>query len=347
MSLSLSTPSVHSHSQLTTMSNTRAPSSPQTPPPAFDEDDDDASLPEQNDFDPTDDESHHSYFPNAESSSRPSQSRPQRSSDAPTEVTAQPENQSVTSGHASPTQQRRNHHNTHTRRCRARLNNRFDTLNNMLPRSPTVEVKHKVHILDHAVSALQHMHQENANLELFLAMRSKHKLVAWVDSYVISATTVQAALSPLIDLISQTGSWPYAEVWRTDPPNMSLVHTKLRGSSMQYPALSTLARFSAAQHQFPIASDFTGRSFETRAPFWTSSPTQLCQVVNRAQLMAAARLRCAFSVPVPVAGEIPFVLSFYDVRQRDRDAAQLHSAAFAAVCVGNAWAAKQADAVAS
>ncbi|KAI0564545.1 GAF-like protein [Gracilaria domingensis] len=217
----------------------------------------------------------------------------------------------------------------------------------MLPRSPTVEVKHKVHILDHAITALQHMHQENANLELFLAMRSRPRVVAWVDSFIPTATTIQSALNPLIDLISHTGAWPYAEVWESDPPNMSLVHSRLRGAPMQYPALSTLARFSAAHHKLPIASDFAGRSFETRAPFWTATPSQLCQVVNRAQLMAAARLNSAFSVPIPVAGEIPFVVSFYDVRQRERDPAQLHSASFAAVCLGNAWAAKQAETLAS
>ncbi|PXF44424.1 hypothetical protein BWQ96_05867 [Gracilariopsis chorda] len=320
----------------------RLPSSPQTSPPSFDEDDDDASLPDQNEYEPSDDDSNNSDFQQQHHTPLPPQ--PQST---PTIITNNPENQSITSGHASPTQQRRNHHNTHTRRCRARLNGRFDTLNNILPRSPTVEVKHKVHILDHAITALQEMHQQNANLQLLLALRSRPRLVKWVDSFVPTASSIQQALDPFISLVCHTAAWPYAEVWHAQPPHINLIHTSPRATTMHFPALNHLAHVSAAQTQLCFADDFVGKCFETRVPRWSCSPVQQCQVAQRAQLLAAARIQCAFAVPIPVAGDVSHVVAFFDVRQRERDTTQVQFAAFAAVCVGNAWAAKQASALAS
>lgn len=306
------------------------PASPQTSPvnPEYD---DDESLPEQHDTEAEPEDYDSDPYPNP-----PQQPRHRHSQLGP----AAPEDQSITSGHGTPNQLRRNHHNTHTRRCRARLNWRFQALNDMLPHNTSSEPKHKVQILDHAISSLTSLRQENAQLELMLALRSKPKIIRWVDSFVPNAPSLLAALDPLTNLICQTANWPYAECWRISDGTIAMRSFFVRCPPVLQQALSALGRFTHS-HPTHASQDFAGRAFETCRPAWTSSVVDACHDARRAHLIAAARLRTAFAVPVPVGGEVSHALVFYDVHQRAREEKHEEFASFAAVSVGNCYGARQ------
>lgn len=261
----------------------------------------------------------------------------------PTPGVPQDDHASITSGHASPSQQRRDHHNTHTRRCRARLNWRFDALNNMLPHPPAAEVKHKVHILDHAISAFHNLRQTNAQLELMLALRSNERIVNWVDSFAHAAPDIVSALDPVVRLITHTGAWPYAEVWRLrERSTISMDSFCIACPPMLESTLLQLAQYSQ-RIVCGTTQEFVGGAFEMTRPAWTNACLDACRNEGRARLLGNARIRSAFAVPVPVAGEVTHVLAFYDVHERGRDAAHEEFASFASVCVGNCFGARQVE----
>lgn len=244
----------------------------------------------------------------------------------------------------SPEQRRRNHHNTHTRRCRARLNWRFDALNRMLPTSEKNEVKHKVHILDHAIRALKDLEAENDKLRLLVALRSNAAVLEWIDSFAPQASDAVTALKPVLDMLTFVGGWPYAEVWAKrskEGGGMQMQHFTVKSSALLEPALSALGRHGVQALPLPEQSDVVGHVFLHGCAQWSGSVVEQCRDAARQQMLASARLRTCLAVPVPIDGDTTFVVALYDVRGRPEDSKLVDFATFVAVMVGNAFGAAQ------
>lgn len=244
----------------------------------------------------------------------------------------------------SPDQRRRDHHNTHTRRCRARLNWRFDALNRMLPAVDNAQVKHKVHILDHALNAITALHAENNHLRLRVALRSNASLLQWIDTFAPTAPTPVDALKPVLDILTFVGGWAYAEIWEKLPGgNFQMKHFAVKSSALLQPALANLGNFAMDAHVPNHHSDMIAHVFSTARPVWTDNVLDQCRDPARRQVLSAARLKSALALPVLVDGEVTHLVAMYDVRDRPRDPKLLKFATFVTVMVGNAFGAAQAQ----
>lgn len=246
-------------------------------------------------------------------------------------------------GANSSEQRRRDHHNTHTRRCRARLNWRFDALNCMLPTPEHTEVKHKVHILDHAIAALTSLRAENEHLHLLVALRSNAAVSKWANDFASTALTASEALLPVLDMLTFVGEWPYAELWvsRHAQRSMTIERFVVKSSAMLEPALAALGRHIQSTRGLPTEADFVGQTFVQGAAQWSTSCADVCADVTRVQLLGAARIRTCLAVPVPVDGEATHVVALYDVKEREQDDKLMEFATFVTATVGNCFGAAQ------
>lgn len=246
----------------------------------------------------------------------------------------------------SPDQRRRDHHNTHTRRCRARLNWRFDALNRMLPVPENAEVKHKVHILDHAIVGLKSLQAENDELRLLVALRSNAAVLDWIDSFAPQASNAVAALKPVLDMLTFVGGWPYAEIWTRKNGGrggMQMQHFAVKSSALLEPAMSALGRHAGQGSSVSEESDIVGHVFLNGCAQWSGSVVEQCRDVSRRQMLSNARLRTCLALPVAIDGEITHVVAVYDIRERPEDSKLVEFASFVTGMVGNAFGAAQAQ----
>lgn len=246
----------------------------------------------------------------------------------------------------SPEQRRRDHHNTHTRRCRARLNWRFDALNRMLPAPENSEVKHKVHILDHSIMALKSLQAEIDQLRLLVAIRSNAAMLDWIDSFAPQAANAVVALKPVLDMLTFVGGWPYAEIWARktgQKGGMEMQHFAVKSSALLEPALSTLGRHCLQGQSVCEESELVGQVFLNGSAKWCEDIVEQCRDGLRRQMLSNGRLRTCLAVPVAIDGEISHVIAVYDIRERAEDSKMMEFASFMGVMVGNAFGAARAQ----
>lgn len=110
-------------------------------------------------------------------------------------------------------------HNSHTRRCRAKVNNKFAELLSVLPTPPPkTGVKHKAQILDYTIRVFREMYAKKLDLEAELALSSRAHLNSWVESIVRPANALADVLNPLMSLLCTKEKFVYAESWvRVEP----------------------------------------------------------------------------------------------------------------------------------
>ncbi len=105
-------------------------------------------------------------------------------------------------------------HNSHTRRCRAKVNNKFQELLRILPTPPPkTGVKHKAQILDYTIRVFREIYAKKLHLEAELALSSRAHLNMWVESIVKPATHLADILNPFMSLICTKEKWQFAETW--------------------------------------------------------------------------------------------------------------------------------------
>ncbi len=110
-------------------------------------------------------------------------------------------------------------HNSHTRRCRAKVNNKFQELLRILPKPPPkTGVKHKAQILDYTIRVFREIYAKKLHLEAELALSSKAQLNTWVDSIVRPASQLADILNPFMSLICTKEKWQFAETWVPSEP---------------------------------------------------------------------------------------------------------------------------------
>lgn len=113
-------------------------------------------------------------------------------------------------------------HNSHTRRCRAKVNNKFQELLRILPTPPPkTGVKHKAQILDYTIRVFREIYAKKLHLEAELALSSRPQLNMWVESVVRPATRLADILNPFMSLICTKEKWQFAETWVPAVPTIS------------------------------------------------------------------------------------------------------------------------------
>lgn len=241
----------------------------------------------------------------------------------------------------SPSQSRRDHHNTHTRRCRARLNWRFDALHAMLPSLPGKEIpRHKVHVLDHAISALTALRAENDNLRFQVALRSPSDIARWVDDVVARSGDSKEALACVLQLLCYQGRWCYAEVWAMCEGGIKVERALMRCSAVSEKAFSDVQRH-ADGYVAMMELEFAGRAFLAGCAQWERDCVLACLDAKRVEMLLGAKVRTGLAVPVPVDGESGYVVALYDVRERKEDCKVVDFATFVAAAFGNCIGARR------
>lgn len=266
-------------------------------------------------------------------------------------------------------------HNSHTRRCRAKVNTKFQELLSVLPiPPPKTGIKHKAQILDYAIRVYRDIHARKTLLEAELALSSRSQLNAWVEGIVLRSTTLQDALAPYLSLICTKGGWKYSEAWipAQEPMQTPLNPGKVEGmsgeSSVLTPATlvsgptarlrlglavipslgntddpelqAKLERFrdKSRSYQCKARVDLPGRVMCTMRPEWLPSLEDQ-EAFQRARLARNATLVVCFGVPVFVRGHIAAVAVFFDTEQRPYDAKCVDLADNIAGLLGNAFGA--------
>ena len=245
---------------------------------------------------------------------------------------------------------------SHTRRCRAKVNNNFIRLLEALPPPPKgVEVKYKSQILSYAIDRFRDIRCQNMHLEMKLALSSPYQMQRWVRSVVSSSNTLEEALKPFMALVCLTKKWKYAELWapytRTTSNN-NQTHsgetTALRyitgalPPTVQGEELKRLRKYrsNSRKFTFPPRYGVPGRVFLTMRPEWL--PLLNDQIAfPRAPHAVRHKVEVTFAVPVIVNGSVHMVVEFFDTNRRDYDPETMNLANDIAVMFGKAFTGKQ------
>lgn len=222
---------------------------------------------------------------------------------------------------------------SHTRRCRAKVNNNFDRLLEVLPPAPEgVEVKHKAQILNYAIERFHALRCRNVELEMKLALSSPYQMHRWVRSVVAKVSNLTDALKPFMALICMTKNYKYAELWTptvrpgTDTTALRYV-TGALPPNLQGSELERVRRYRSKSRKFVFRprSGVPGRVFLTRRPEWLpllNDPIAF----PRAPHAVYNQVEVTFAVPVIVNGSVQMVVQFYDLNRRDYEAGTLNTA---------------------
>lgn len=237
---------------------------------------------------------------------------------------------------------------SHTRRCRAKVNNNFERLLGALPPPPSgVEVKHKAQILAYAIDRFRSVRCHNMRLEMQLALSSPYQMQRWVRSVVSSATSLTDALKPFMALICLTKSWKYAELWAPSirPGSDSTALKYIAGAlppTVVGEELNRLRtyRTKSRQYVFRPRSGVPGRVFLTMRPEWLpllNDPVAF----PRAPHAVRNKVEVTFAVPVIVNGSVQMVVEFFDTAKREYDPYTLNMANEIADLFGKAFTGRQ------
>ena len=284
--------------------------------------------------------------------------------------------------HSATDGQNKDTHNSHTRRCRAKVNSKFQELLQILPAPPPkTGIKHKAQILDYTIQVFRDMHAKKTMLEVELALSSRTQLNTWVENVVRRSISLQDALAPYLSLVCTKGRWKYSEAWvpvqePSKNPNVTDgvqgisgesqiftplsfptgPHSKLRLGCAVVPSLGNtddpdlqmkLEKFREKSRPYGCKArvDLPGRIMCTMRPEWLPS-LEDDEAFQRARLAKEASLVVCFGVPVFVRGHVAAVAVFFDTEQRPYDAKCVDLADNVAILLGNSFGAaalKKAD----
>jgi len=247
-------------------------------------------------------------------------------------------------------------HKSHTRRCREKVNEKFQNLLSELPRPPSgTEVKHKAQILDYTIKILRELCNKRISLETELALSSRKNLLQWVGRVVREANSFSDAVEPFLNMYCTKKGWKCSELWQAVeqtcstgpnagsklPATLRLVTTVTNAHLDMTMALDhDLQNFleSSKSWEFGPRMGVPGRVYSTMRPEWLSS-LQDPEVFHRASLATASGLSVVLAVPIIVAGKVMGIATFYDTNARSHDEATVDLAVDIATLIGNAYGA--------
>lgn len=264
-------------------------------------------------------------------------------------------------------------HNSHTRRCRAKVNSKFQELMQILPQ-PSTGIKHKAQILEYAIQIFRDYHSRKMSLEAELALSSRAHLNTWAEGVISRSLSLQDLLAPFLSLICTKGGWKYSEAWVSSqdidtnmgtgldtsgtsshsqmltPANSAIgPNSKLRLGLAVIPSLgntddpdlqSKLEHFrdKSRPYSCKVRVDLPGRILCTMRPEWLPS-LEDTEVFQRARLAKDASLTMCFGVPVFIRGYVAAVAMFFDTEKRPYDAKCVDLADYVASLLGSSFGA--------
>lgn len=267
-------------------------------------------------------------------------------------------------------------HNSHTRRCRAKVNAKFQELLSILPTPPPkTGIKHKAQILDYTIRVFRDIHARKTLLEAELALSSRSQLNSWIENVIMKSRNLNQALTPYLSLICTKGGWKYSEAWvpmqtESQPNGSPAASTNGVSEESQALASSTVAVGASSRLRLGLSVipslgntddpdlktklekfrdksraytcrarvDVPGRVMCTMRPEWLPSLEDQ-EAFQRAIPAKAATLVVCFGVPIFVRGHIAAVAVFFDTEQRPYDAKCVDLADNLAGMLGNAYGA--------
>lgn len=244
---------------------------------------------------------------------------------------------------------RREHHNKHTRKCRARLKSKFDAVLDMLPPAPpSREVKHKVQVLEYAMHEFRALDSQLRGLEWALALHSHRQLLQWVSSFASVHSELSAALSPFIDLFCHKFGFVYAETWRLDGAHCFVERFAVCDApwctATQLEILSRAGdRFVRSKHMIHVDTPIVHSALTKLRPQLEhpNPPHAESDEDVRSRVLAEAGIATTLLVPVTVCADVVRFVAFHDIRERPVDEETRRMAAVIATSVGNAYNAAQ------
>lgn len=208
---------------------------------------------------------------------------------------------------------------SHTRRCREKVNEKFERLLEALPPPPNgVEVKHKAQILEYTIRVFRHYIARRAALNIDIALASPAALARWAAAR--GSQTLHSLLDDFSALYARKHHWPYVETWTGSPLSLATAQV----CDDKSPAAEQLRVFGArarelAPHSPQAPLGLIQRAAAAQRPEWLPAPRGDPFAFARAGLAAQAGLEVALAVPVIARGCEPpvAVLLFADVKERD------------------------------
>lgn len=229
--------------------------------------------------------------------------------------------------------QHRNNVKSHTRKCREKVNEKFDRLLEALPDPPPgEEVKHKAQILDYTIRVFRELITKRASLRTEIALSSHDALEHWIASTLADASKSVPAGTPVPILALLEGfanlycikkNWKYGEMWvvnNGNPPQLSLDATVF--NCVDHATSAALIEFSEETKRLcPTTTSQTGglvsRTFASQRPEWLPDVCTDSSAFTRAPLAERCKLDTALAVPVLLRpGRVAAVLLFADVKER-------------------------------
>ena len=246
---------------------------------------------------------------------------------------------------------KRGTHNSHTKRCRDKVNQRFHELVSVLPPAPDdVEVKHKAQILDYTIHVFKSLNFKKACLEAQLALCSTSSLNEWVMSTVKKSSNLRTALASFFDLMCTRGRWKFAEAWFPVQGREGLLaNPTLEFGFGHIPKVTNPEDDShrgviesfiqeSRSYRFEPRSGVPGRVVCTMRPEWLPRLDN-GETFLRARLAIQGKIRICFAVPIIVCGYVAAVAVFFDTSGREYDPTLVDLAHNVASTMGNAFGA--------
>mmetsp|Transcript_5697 Transcript_5697/g.16953 ORF Transcript_5697/g.16953 Transcript_5697/m.16953 type:complete len:382 (+) Transcript_5697:227-1372(+) len=229
---------------------------------------------------------------------------------------------------------RRMDHNTHTRKSREKLNDKFERLVRVLPKvGNDKDMKHKAQILEHSLSTLEKLLNENKALEMELALLSRNNTVEWVKTVVDSAKNETEVFIPLLKLICLKSPGCFGEMWKVS-------------ADSKYTIIGAASSKDLDNETRDVAANLAGTSAEPSGePLVRHCFTSMRSCCGNQRSHIGAELRwcrgvsCSLAVPIIYSGRVNIVATFYSASQ-PFDRTVVETSELGATCLGNYYTSK-------
>lgn len=201
---------------------------------------------------------------------------------------------------------------SHTRRCRAKVNENIARLQRELPPSPRgTALKHKAQILEYAVRLFRDLMARRALLTREIALASPAAVGEWAAG--LAAGHAADALAQFAALYAAKHSWAAAEVWLPGVARARFVH-----AAAGAPKVAVSADVRAFARAPVTCAGLVGRTFAARTPLWLDDLGRDASAFARSTEAKQTGLNVGLAVPVLTeSGTCDAVLLFLGAEHRD------------------------------
>lgn len=229
-------------------------------------------------------------------------------------------------------------HNSHTRKSREKLNDKFERLVDILPKtSEDFELKHKAQILDHTLVTLERLLEENKSLEMELALISRENVIKWVESIVSAAKSEEETFLPLLELLCMKAGGMIGELWKvsdTAPDCYQILRTTTSSDLHEELKEAAVVIEATNIHCNTPEAKLTWQCFTSMR---SSLGDPACSPAIERRW--GVRVWSSLAVPVLYSGRVKLVAILHSTRD-DLDSSIFETADLVATCLGNAYSSK-------